>query len=145
MNVTMLPFAPALHMVKAAFAADCSLHDALDGAAPFGSGVAIMVRVGNREVSGLIVHMSVLDAGARAVPGVILCSTLVVDSARWSAASASWSIQLHGVSAVAAKQVADASVEKNMKEMKSWRMSALLETDIAEICGVMGFPRSERH
>ena len=54
MNVTVLPFAPALHMIKAAFAADCSLHDALDGTAPFGSGVAIMVIVGNREVSGLI-------------------------------------------------------------------------------------------
>ena len=115
-------------MVKAAFAADCSLHDALAGAAPFGSADVIMVRIGNREVRGLIVHMSVLDAGTLAVPGVFLCSTLVMDSARWSASSASWSIQLHGVSTGAAKHAADASDEKKTKEMKSWRMSVLLET-----------------
>jgi hypothetical protein len=86
-----------------------------------------MVTIGNREVSGLIVQMSVLNAGTLVVPGVLLCSTLVVDSTRWSAASASWSIQLHGASAGAAEHVADANNEKRMKEMKSWRMSALLE------------------
>jgi hypothetical protein len=127
MNVAMLPFAPAVHMVKVDFATGCSLHDALAGAMPFGSGVVIMVRIGNREVSGLIVHMSVVDAGTRAVAGVFLCSTLVVDSARWSAASASWSIQLHGASTGAAKQDADASAEKKMKGMKWWRISAQLE------------------
>jgi hypothetical protein len=127
MIVTRLPFAAALHMVKSAFAADCSLHDALDGAAPFGSAVVIIVRIGNREVSGLIVHMSVLDAGTLAVAGVFLCSILVADSVRWSATSASWSIQLHGASAEAAQHAADASDEKIKKEMKSWRMSTLLE------------------
>ena len=127
MNVTVLPFAPAVHMVKRALAAGCSLHDVLIGAAPFGSAVVIMVTIGNREVSGLIVQTSVLNAGTLAVPGVFLCSTLVVDSTRWSAASASWSIQLHGVSAGAAKHVADENNEKRMKEMKSRRMSALLE------------------
>jgi hypothetical protein len=141
MNVAMLPFEPAVHMVKVDFATGCSLHDALAGAMPFGSGVVIMVRIGNRELSGLIVQMSVVDAGARAVAGVFLCSTLVVDSARWSAASASWSIQLHGASMGAAKHAADASDENKTKEMKSWRISALLENRYSGKPQRHGLPR----
>lgn len=82
MNVARLPFAPAVHVVKVDFATGCTLHDALAGAMPFRSGLVIMVTIGSREVSGLIVQMSVLDAGTRAVPGVFLCSTLVMDAAR---------------------------------------------------------------
>jgi hypothetical protein len=134
MNVTRLPFAAVLHMVKTDFPTGCSLHVGLPGPAPFGSAVVIMVRIGNREVCGLIVHTSVLDAGALAVAEVFLCSTMVVDSTRWSAASASWSIQLHGVSTGAAKQAADASDERKTKGMKARRMSALLENKKKNEC-----------